>query len=188
MSLAEVAESRKNQLTLDAFARTNLELPLGGHNFSVSSGDLDTREQASLVVSLYNISAVNLAGTNSTVVWTLGTWETIYGPAIGSIGHVKKSVLLLKTEPWFMLLVGLHELGSLVAVVELVWRSIGIPALTDNQNVWALTEWIGEDSNRSEVNIGVVAWSLASRASVEVPLWQVINGEFTAFGDLGEGL
>ena len=75
-----------------------------------------------------------------------------------------------------------------MAVIELVWCSIGIPALTDNQDVWALTEWVGEDSNGSEVDIGVVAWSLASRAAVEVPLWEVIKGKFTTLWDLGEGL
>lgn len=75
-----------------------------------------------------------------------------------------------------------------MSVVELVWCSIGIPAFTDNQDVWALTEWVGEYSSGSEIDIGVVAWSLASRAAVEVPLRKVIEGEFATLWDLGKGL
>ena len=36
----------------DAFTRTNLELPLGGHNFSVDATDVDAGVEASAVVSL----------------------------------------------------------------------------------------------------------------------------------------
>ena len=75
-----------------------------------------------------------------------------------------------------------------MAVVVLVWCSIGVPALTDNQDVWALTEWVGEDSSGTKIHIRVVAWSLASRATVEIPLWEVLEGEFAALWDLGEGL
>lgn len=75
-----------------------------------------------------------------------------------------------------------------MAVVKLVWCSIGVPALTDNEYVWALAEWVGENSNGSEVDIGVVAWGLASRAAVEVPFWKVIDGKLAALWDLGEGL
>lgn len=189
MNLADIAGNLIHEkLTLNALARADLELPLGGHNLSVGSGDLDTSEQASLVVSLDDISAVNLASTNTTVVWALGAWETICWPAIGSIGHVEKGVFLLKTEPWLMSLMGFHELGSLVAVVEFVWRSIGVPAFSNDQNIGALAEWVGEDSNGAEVDIGVVAWSLTGRAAVEVPLWEVIESEFTALWNTGEGL
>ena len=59
-------------------------------------------------------------------------------------------------------LVGLHELSTLMTVVELVWGSIGIPALGEDQDVGGTSEWIGENGNGSEVDIGVVAWGLAS--------------------------
>jgi hypothetical protein len=87
-----------------------------------------------------------------------------------------------------MLLVGLHELGTLVAVVELVWGSVRVPALGNNENVGSTTEWIREDSNRAEVDIGVVTGSLASRASVEVPLRKVFGCEYARVWDLGDGL
>ena len=68
---------KKEWLTFNTLARPNLELPLGGHDLSIGSGDLHTSVQASLVVSFNDISAVNFARTNSTVVWALGAWETI---------------------------------------------------------------------------------------------------------------
>jgi len=165
-----------------------LELPLGGHNLSIGTRDLYTGEQASLVVSLDNVSAVDLASADTTVVWALWTGVTANGPAIGLVEGVEEGVLLLKTEPWLVGLVSLHELGTLVAVVELVWGSIGIPALGDNQDVGSATEWVGEDGNRSEVDIRVVAGSLAGRATIKVPLGEVFNLEVAVLGDLGESL
>lgn len=173
---------------LNTVTRTHLELPLSWHNLGVSTRDLHTGEQAGLVVSLDNISAVDLASTNTTVVRALGSWETVDWPSIGPVCQVKEGILLLETEPWLVGLVGLHELGTLVAVVELVWSSIWVPALGDNQDVGSTTEWVGEDSNRPEVDIRIVAWGLASRAAVKVPLWKVLNLEDTVLGDFGESL
>lgn len=59
-------------------------------------------------------------------------------------------------------LVSLHKLGSLMSVVELVWGSISVPALSDNQDIGSTTEWIWENSDGAEVDIGVVAWGLTS--------------------------
>lgn len=175
-------------LTFNTLTRTNLEFPLSWHNLGIGTRDLHTREQASLVVSLNDISAVDLASTNATVVWSLWTWETSNGPAIRLVKHVEERVFLLQAEPWLVRLVGLHELSTLVAVVELVWGSIGVPALGDNQDVGSTTEWIGEDGNGAEVDIRVVTGSLASRATVEVPLGEIFRLEDTGFWDLGESL
>lgn len=40
-----------------------------------------------------------------------------------------------------------------MSVIELVWGSIGIPALGEDQDVGSATEWIGEEGDRSEVDI-----------------------------------
>jgi hypothetical protein len=175
-------------LTLNTLTRTNLELPLSGHNFGIGTRDLYAGVQASLVVSLDNVSAVDLASTNTTVVWALWTGVTADRPAIGLVEGVEKGVLLLKTEPRLMSLVGLHEFCTLMAVVELVWCSIGVPALGDNQDVGGATEWVREDGYRAEVDIRVVAWSLASRATIKVPLGKVLNLEDTVLWNLGQGL
>lgn len=137
---------------------------------------------------LDDISAEDLPGTDTTVVWALWSWETIGWPSVRSVGHVEKGVLLLQTEPRLMRLVGLHKLCALVTVVEFVWGSIGIPALCDHQDVGSATEWIGKDGDWAEVYIGVVAWGLACRASIEVPLWEVLELELAALWYLGEGL
>lgn len=85
----------EDQRTLNALTRTNLEFPLARHHFCVDTRDLDTSKQTSFVVSLDNISAVYLAGTHTTVVWSLRGWETSFGPAIGPVVKTKKSVFLL---------------------------------------------------------------------------------------------
>jgi hypothetical protein len=179
---------RRRILTLDACAWADLEFPLSRHDLGVGTRDLDTGIQASLVVSLNNISAEDFAGADTAVVWALRTWETIDWPSVRSVGEVEKSVFLLETKPRFMYFVGNHELGTLGAVVELVWGSIRIPALGQDQNVWSTTEWIWEDGNGSEVNIRVLARSLTGRGTIEVPLWEVFEGEFARFWDLGDSL
>jgi hypothetical protein len=176
------------RLTLNTLTRADLELPLSWHDLGIGTRDLYASKQASLVVSLDNVSAVDLASTNTTVVWALWTRVTTDWPAIGLVEGVKEGVLLLETEPRLMSLVGLHELGTLMAVVELVRGSIGVPALGDDQDVGSATEWVGEDGNRSEVDIGVVAWSLAGRATIKVPLGKVLNLEEAVLWDLGESL
>jgi hypothetical protein len=155
-------------------ARADLEFPLGGHDLSVSTRDENTSVQASLVMGLDNVSAEDLASTYTTVVWTLRTWETIDWPAIRSVRHIEECVFLFKTEPWVMFLVCLHKLGSLVTVVELVGGSIGIPAFGQDQNIWGAAKWIRENGNRSEIDVRVVAWSLSSRGTIEVPFWEVV--------------
>jgi hypothetical protein len=72
-----------------------------------------------------------------------------------------------------MVFVCLHELGSLVTVVELVGSSIGIPTFGQDQNIWGATKRIREDSNRSEIDVRVVAWSLSSGGTIEVPFWEI---------------
>ena len=47
---------------LDALTRANLELPLGRHDLGVDTADFDTRVQADTVVSLNQITCVDLPG------------------------------------------------------------------------------------------------------------------------------
>lgn len=71
-------------------------------------------------MGLDDVTAVDLTRADTTVVRTLGTGETVLGPAIRPTIGAEKSVFLLETEPEILLGVGLEEAGSLVAVVELV--------------------------------------------------------------------
>ena len=172
------------KLTVNAGARANLVLPLRGHDLGVDTGDVDTSVQASPVVSLDNVTAVDLASTDTTVVRTLGTGETATGPAIRPAIGTEKGVLLLQTEPELLLGVGLHQAGGIVAVVELVWASIGVPGLAEDEDVVTLAEGVGEDSDGAEVDIGVVTGGLAGGGTVEVPLRELVDARH----GLGEGL
>lgn len=147
---------------LDADTWTDLEFPLGREDFGIDTRDLDTGIQAGLVVGLDDITAVDVSGTDGAIVWTLWAWETTLWPAIWPSIGVKESVLLLKTEPWDVVLVGLHISVALVAVVVLVWGTVWIPGLAHDEDVWKLADWVWEDGYWAEVNIGVVAWGLAS--------------------------
>ena len=175
-------------LTLNSLARTDLELPLGGHDLRVGTGDLDTRVQACLEMGLDNISAEDLASAHTTVVRALGAGEPSNGPAVWPVIHIEKGVFLLEAEPGLLLLVGLGELVALVAVVVGVRGAISVPALTDHQDVRGQAERVGEDRHRAQVDVGVVARCLAGGGTVEVPLGQVLERELAAGGDLGEGL
>jgi hypothetical protein len=62
-----------------------------------------------------------------------------------------------------------------VAVVELVWGSIGIPAFGEDENVGCATERIWEDCDRSKVDIRVAARCLASGRTIEVPFWEIVD-------------
>lgn len=61
--------------------------------------------------------------------------------------------------------VSLHQLGGLMPVVVLVWASIGIPALSEDEEVAVPAERIGEDGGRAEVDIAVVACKKTSLAN-----------------------
>ena len=168
----------------DSLAGTNLVLPLGRHDLGVDSRDVDARVQTGSVVGLDNVSGKHLAGTNTTVVRTLGGGEASLGPADGVIALVEHGVLLLDSEPDDLLLVGAHELGALVSVVELVGGSIVVPALGQNNNVVASSERIGVDGGGSEIDIRVVAGGLFCGGSVKVPLGEILDG----FGLLTQSL
>lgn len=135
-------------------------------------------------MSLNDISAVNLAGTNTAVIRTLGTGETTAGPAIGPPIRTQKSVLLFQTEPPILLSVGLHETSGFVTEVELVGCPIRIPSLAEHDDVITEAEGIREDCGGAEVDVGVIPAGLAGRGAIEIPFGKFIN----RFDDLGEGL
>jgi hypothetical protein len=160
---------------VDARAGADLVLPLGGHDLSVDTGDVDTGVQAGTVVSLDDITAVDLAGTDTTVVGTLGTGETTTGPAVRPSISTEESVLLLQTEPEALVGVGLHQTVGFVAVVVLVGASIGIPGLAEDEDVVTLAEGVGVESNGAKVDIGVVTGGLVGGGTIEVPLGELID-------------
>lgn len=95
-------------LTFDTFTGTDLEFPLGRHNLSIDTGDVDASIKTSLVVGLDDVTAVNLAGSHTAVVGALGAWEATLGPAVGPAVRAEKGVFLFQAKPEFLVGVGSH--------------------------------------------------------------------------------
>lgn len=133
---------------------------------------------------LDNVTAVDLAGTDTAVVRTLGAGETALGPGVWPAVGAEDGVLLLQTEPELVLGVGVHQALGLVAVVELVGAAIGVPGLAEDEDVVTAAEGVREDGHGADVDVGVVTGGLAGGGAVKVPLWQLIDG----LDGLGEGL
>jgi len=170
---------------LDTDARTDLEFPLSGHDFGIDTRNLDARVQASAVVSFNEITSEHASGTDTTVVWTLRSWETALWPAVWCAVVVEKGVFLFNAEPWLFALDLLHELVAVVSVVGLVGGSIRVEGLAQNENVVSKTERIPEDGSRAKEDVRVVASSLVGRGTVKVPFRQVVNALDRASESLG---
>ena len=152
-----------------------MELPLRGHNFGIDTRDLDTGVQAGLVVGFNDVTAEDLAGTDTAVVWSLRSRKTILRPAVWPVVGAKESVFLLETEPGLMLFVSVHQPSSLMTIIELVGAAVMVPGLAHDKDVVATTERIGEDGNGAKVDIRVIARSLTTRRSIEVPFRKLIR-------------
>lgn len=135
-------------------------------------------------MGLDDVTAVNLAGTDTAVVRTLGTGETATGPAVGPAIGAEEGVLLFQAEPEALLGVGLHLTVGVMAEVVLVGAAIGIPGLAENEDVVTLAEGVGVECDGAEVDIGVVTGGLGGRGTVKVPFGELVD----ALDGLGEGL
>lgn len=101
-----------------------------------------------------DVALNHLAGADTAVVGALRSRVAVVGPSVRAVVEIEESVLLLetcsalatmprseqpatsqRTEPGLVFRVELHELGALMAVVELIGGSIGIPALGEDENV-----------------------------------------------------
>ena len=161
MSVSVGHASRKEiELTVDAGAGTDLVLPLGGHDLGVGTGDVDTGVEAGHVVSLDEIAAEDSTGTDTTVVRTLRSGESVLGPAERPAVDIEEGVLLLETEPEAFASVGLHQESSVVTEVEGVGLAIRHPGLAHDEDVGLAAERVIEDGNRAKVDIRVVARGL----------------------------
>lgn len=177
LSDAVEQEARHPELVTerDVGAGTDLVFPLGGHDLGVGAGDGNLSVHAGLVVSLDNVTAEDLAGTDTAVVRALRGGEAVLGPSVGPAKLVEKGVLLLQTEPEAVLLVLLEDDGGVVAEVVGVGRAIRHVRLAHDQDVVAQTEGVGVVCNGAEVDVRVVAGRLARRRTVKVPFWEVLE-------------
>jgi hypothetical protein len=147
--------------TGDAVDWADLEFPLSGHDLGVGARDVDLGVQAGAVVSLDDVTAEDLAGTDTAVVGALGSREAVLGPAVRPAVDVEEGVLLLEAKPDVVLLVLAKHNGSIVAVVVLVGLSVGVIRLGHDEDVVAQPERVRVEGNGPEVDIGIVAGGLA---------------------------
>lgn len=159
---------------LNSLAWSNLELPLSWHDLGVGSRDLDTGVKAGTVVSLNDVTSVDLVGSNSTVVWSLWSWESVLWPSEWMSIDIEKSVLLLHSEPWVLVGGLLHDLLASDTEVGGGWLLLVIVGLAHHQLVLSLPEWIWIDGNWLQVDIGVGSLSLSGGGSVKVPDWELL--------------
>ena len=113
-------------------------------------------------------------GTNGAVVWSLGTWVSIVGPAewlLGELGRMlNEGVLLLNTVPGlFTLDSGLiPNLVSKVSEVGvgrdefLAGVVLPVESLAHDDDVVTLAEWISEVRDWLEDDLGLLSHSLVS--------------------------
>ena len=194
-TLNEVAGDPQMVTNIDTLARTDLILKLTRHYFDISSRNVDTSEEASLVVRISNSATVASVGTNGAVVGTLLTRVTIVGPAKRLLSELsgvsEESVLLLNTVPSFLSR-NFRVVPNLVSEVSEI--SVGrhellegfifpVESLTQDDDVVATTEGVSEHSARLEDDFRVFGDGLISRAAIIVPFGAFSN----AGGFLFEG-
>jgi len=165
---------------------SNLILPHAGHDFSVSSRNLDSSEEASLVVSIHDSSTVANVGTNWAVVGSLRAWEARWRPSEGLNSELvldfKKRVLLLDTEPGLLEHTSIKDRLGIVAEVGISRLKSGEllvcphEGLGHDDDVVATSERIGEISHRLHDNFWVVGWGLIAWGAIVVPVGEVSKG------------
>jgi len=105
----------------------------------------------------------------------LRSGETTSGPAVRSVITAQQGVLLLQTEPGLVVGILVHHLHAVVAEVELVGCAIGVPALSENDDVGRAAEGIGVDGAGAEVDVRVLAGSLVGGGTIKVPDGEVLG-------------
>jgi len=125
--------------------------------------------EASSVVSLDNVAAIDLVGTNTAVVGSLGSGETVLGPSEGVHVLVQEGVFLFDSEPGLLVLGFLHDFIAALSVVGLCWLLVVFVGLAEDQLVVVQPEGVCVDGNGVEVGVRVLALSLTGAAAVEVP-------------------
>jgi len=154
---------------LNSAARADLELPLAGHDLSVGAADLDSGVEAGLVVGLNDVPSKDAVSAHSAVVGSLGGRVSSLGPAIGMAVGLEEGVLLLDSEPGFVVLALLKDLGGMVARVGGMGGSVVLQAFAHHQDVVSATEGVAEDGGGLDKDIGVVSGGLAGGGAVKVP-------------------
>lgn len=145
---------------IDTSRWSDLELPLGRHHFCVDTRDRDSTIETCFVVGLDQVTSQNLAGSDTTIVWSLRSWETASWPAVRSTLLIHEGILLLDSEPSLVNGVLFRQLCSLMSVIELVRSAIVLPAFCHDDDVVAASERVFPELDWTEEHIRVVTLGL----------------------------
>ena len=80
-------------------------------------------------MSFNNVAAEDLIRSDTAIVWSLRTGESILRPAVRPVIGSEQGILLLQTKPWLLLCIGVHQSLGFMAIIELVGTAIPIPSL-----------------------------------------------------------
>merc|ERR1712035_79158 len=126
-------------------------------------------------MSSFNIPSIYFSGTNSTIVWTLGSRKSILWPTQRMLVIIKQGVLLLNSKPGFVLLGLLHDLKTLFPVVGNHGLVLVIISFTKHKDVITEGEWTRVHLDRLQIHIRIGTISLVTRTAIVVPGGQIFN-------------
>ena len=113
-------------------------------------------------MGLNHIPSVNFVGSNSAIVGSLGSGESIFRPSERMQVLIQQSVFLLNAKPRFLILGLDHDFIASLAVIGLSGQLIVLVSFAHDQLVVSQTEGIPIKGHRVQVHIGVATFSLAS--------------------------
>lgn len=161
---------------------------LSWHHLGVSSTNINTRKKTSSVVRLHDLSRVDFIRSDSTVVRSLGTGESILRPPKGSKIHVQKGVLLLYAKPRNVTRGTFHCVNAKVSLVGF-WKREKHPVYNKyvkelqlfSSNLFLTPIWIirGKADNSNQrgnhqpifVEKYLLSWKQQSNSSKKLGIW-----------------
>jgi hypothetical protein len=162
--------AREPQLISDlrCVHRTDLELPLPGHDLGVDARDLETRLEAHVEVLLHHGTAEHLVRTDPAVVATLRGREPLLREAERARA-LEERVLLLDAEPRVEAAELLRHLDVRAAGVGRVGLAVDEHDLAEDELVVPATDRVRDDIHGLEDAVRLVARRLLGARSVEAP-------------------
>ena len=95
--------------------RENIDY-LGRHDFGVGTRDVDTRIKTSSIMCFDDVTSIYLVGTNSAIVGSLWSWESILWPAKWMIILGQQGIFLFDTEPGLLGFASLYEIYDFITL------------------------------------------------------------------------
>jgi hypothetical protein len=170
----------------NTLGNTDLEFPLSWGDFSVQTGNVETRIEAASDVSFSNRSSEGVVVTDGAVISALGIGETTFRPSEGPSGSgtfsCEEEVFLFNTEPWVVLGGISHDSVGNVSEVAL-GRGFFVhkEGFAHNEDVVTTSEGIGAEEDGFNIDFGVFSAGLIAAGSVIGPPFELFE-----FGDLFE--